>query len=208
MANSFDVTALETIDLLQGRLERIEYILYGDVDVAIDTSNGSSIYERLSAVEHKLQQVVLESKPLKELLKLYSNQPNLFHTPYSDSVPTNMDTATMLSVINASASLFSETASRLSSMNDIPIPSPELSAQLIALQPRIAKIEAIQANQLLEVRRLIERSAAIIEKWYLTNILENGEIWASLDKRIRQIEINIRQAKHAKQRDVILLGKD
>lgn len=114
----------------------------------------------------------------------------------------------MLSIINASASLYSETASRLSSMNDIPIPSPELSAQLIALQPRIAKIEAIQANQLLEVRRLLERSAAIIEKWYLTNVLENGEIWASLDKRIRQIEQKIRQAKHVRQRDVILQEKD
>lgn len=70
MANSFDVTALETIDLLQGRLERIEYILYGDVDMATGTIQGTSIYERLSIVEQKLQQVVLDSKPLKELLKL------------------------------------------------------------------------------------------------------------------------------------------
>ncbi|RKF60212.1 putative nuclear distribution protein ro10 [Erysiphe neolycopersici] len=208
MANSFDVTALETIDLLQGRLERIEYILFGDVDVAFDVSNGPSISERLLAVENRLQQVVLESKPLKELHKLYSNHPNLFRTPYSESVPTSTDITTMLSVINASASLYSETASRLSSMNDIPIPSSELSAQLIALQPQIAKIEAIQANQVREVRGLLERSAAIIEKWYLTNILEYGEIWASIDKRMSQIEQKIRQAKHAKQRDVIAQEKD
>ncbi|KAI6247687.1 hypothetical protein HI914_04462 [Erysiphe necator] len=208
MANSFDNTALETINLLQGRLERIEYALCGDTDITFDTSSQTSIGERILVIEQKLKQLISEFKPLEELLNLYSTHQDLFNILWADSVPTDLDIISMKSIINASAILFSETTSRLNSVNDIPIPPPELSAQLIALQPQISKIEAIQANQLLEIKNLRERSALLVEKWYLTNVLESGEMWASLDRRARQIEQKIRQIRHAKQRDGVRQIKD
>lgn len=98
----------------------------------------------------------------------------------------------------ASAALYPQTASRLTSIFDLPIPPAELSAQLIELQPRISKIESIQANQKLEIAELQARSAALIERWYMTNILQAGEAWAALETRLRQVEQKIRRVTFAR----------
>jgi hypothetical protein len=130
-----------------------------------------------------------------------ARHPDLFQSLHSDDLPTTLDTASILSIVLASASSYPSTASRLTSIRDVPIPPAELSAQLINLQPRIAKVEALQASQNADIMELRERSAAVIQRWYTKDVLGAGEIWADLEGRVAVVEQKIRRATLAKRLD-------
>lgn len=98
----------------------------------------------------------------------------------------------------ASSSSYSSTASRLSSILDLPTPSADLSAQLVELVPRIAQLEAVQAAQDAEIAELRARSAAVVQKWYTNDILRVGDAWADLEGRVEQGEQRIRRVTLAK----------
>ncbi|RAL68627.1 hypothetical protein DID88_007340 [Monilinia fructigena] len=149
MDNTFDQTASETIDLLAARLRRIEHAVCGHIDTTSITTSDVSIsaYERLADLEHVLHGLASKSRVIQDLLKLHAKYPDLFQSIDPDQLPTTLDTSAILAIILASASSYPSTASRLTSVLDMPIPSAELSAQLINLQPRIAKIEALQMSQ-------------------------------------------------------------
>ncbi|EDN95544.1 hypothetical protein SS1G_11422 [Sclerotinia sclerotiorum 1980 UF-70] len=72
MNNTFDKTALETIDLLEARLRRIEYAVCGHIDTTSITSSDVSIsaYERLADLEHVLHGLASKSRVIQDLLKL------------------------------------------------------------------------------------------------------------------------------------------
>jgi len=112
-----------------------------------------------------------------------------------------LDTASILSIVLASASSYPTTASRLTSILDVPIPPAELSAQLIDLVPRIAKVEALQASQAVDIAELRERSAAAIQRWYTMDILRMGDNWADLEGRVEGVEQKVRRAALAKRLD-------
>jgi hypothetical protein len=83
----------------------------------------------------------------------------------------------------------------------MPVPSAELSAQLIDLQPRIAKVEAIQAAQNADMAALRERTAEVIQRWYTVDVLRAGESWAELEERVEGVEQKVRRAALAKRLD-------
>jgi uncharacterized coiled-coil protein SlyX len=83
----------------------------------------------------------------------------------------------------------------------VPIPPAELSAQLIDLQPRITKVEALQAAQNSDIAELRTRSAAVIQRWYTLDILQAGESWAELESRVEQVEQKVRRAALTKRLD-------
>jgi hypothetical protein len=83
----------------------------------------------------------------------------------------------------------------------MPVPSAELSAQLIDLQPRIAKVEAIQAAQNADMAALRERTAEVIQRWYTVDVLRAGESWAELEGRVEGVEQKVRRAALAKRLD-------
>jgi hypothetical protein len=217
MENTFDKTAVETIDLLEARLRRIEYAICGEVDEATISTNNQSASKRLAELEHALNQLASKSRVVQDLLKLReylrmlgrthyrlftdARHPDLFQSLHSDDLPTTLDTASILSIVLASASSYPSTASRLTSIRDVPIPPAELSAQLINLQPRIAKVEALQASQNADITELRERSAAVIQRWYTKDVLGAGEIWAELEGRVAVVEQKIRRAALAKRLD-------
>lgn len=87
------------------------------------------------------------------------------------------------------------------SIRDVPIPPTELSAQLIDLQPRIAKVEALQAVQNSDIAELRARSAAVIQRWYTLDILQAGESWAELESRVEQVEQKVRRTALTKRLD-------
>lgn len=92
-------------------------------------------------------------------------------------------------------------ASRLMSILDVPVPPAELSAQLIDLQPRITKVEALQTAQNEDMVLLKERTAAVLQRWYTVDILQAGETWAELEGRIDGVESKVRRATQARRLD-------
>lgn len=218
MENTFDKTAIETIDLLEARLRRIEYAICGRVEAATSTTGKTSAVKRLGQLEHSLHQLASKSRVIQDLLKLRkfacslipaidnlylidSRYPDLFQTIKPDDLPTTLDTSSILAIVLASASSYPSTASRLTSILDVPIPPTELSAQLIDLQPRIAKVGALQAAQSADIAELRERSAAVIQRWYKVDILGAGDSWAELEGRVGQVEQKVRRAALAKRLD-------
>jgi hypothetical protein len=69
MENTFDKTAIETIDLLEARLRRIEYAVCGQVHESALSSNKSAT-QRLAALEHSLHQLASKSRVVQDLLRL------------------------------------------------------------------------------------------------------------------------------------------
>lgn len=121
-------------------------------------------------------------------------------------MPTTLDISSILSIVLASASSYPETASRLSSILDVPIPPAEQSAQLIELTARIARLEAIQESQSAELAACRERSAVAIQKFYTKDILKAGDGWAELEGRVEQVERKVRRAALAKRIDENVVG--
>jgi hypothetical protein len=70
MENTFDKTAVDTIDLLEARLRRIEYAVCGQVNEPALSSNKTSAAQRLAALEHSLHQLASKSRVVQELLRL------------------------------------------------------------------------------------------------------------------------------------------
>ena len=69
MDNPFDKTAVETIDLLEARLRRIEYALRGH-QVEVTTTTSESAAKRLEKLEYSLHHLASRSKVVQDLLQL------------------------------------------------------------------------------------------------------------------------------------------
>jgi hypothetical protein len=130
-----------------------------------------------------------------------SRHPDLFQSISPDEAPSTLDTQSILAIVLASASSYPSTASRLTSILDVPVPPANLSAQLIDLHPRIAKVEALHAAQNADMATLRERTAAVIQRWYTVDIVRAGESWAELEGRIEGVEQKVRRAALAKRLD-------
>lgn len=218
MENTFDETAFATIDLLEARLKRIEYAICGHIDPSALPTQKKTAVQRLGELEHSLHQIASNSSTVQDLLKLRTSNP-LMHTkivtdPPSDSrypdlfqaiptteIPDTIDTATLLSIVLAAASSYSATASRLTSVTDTPIPPPELSMQLINLQPRIAQLSTLQTSQSAEISELRERSAGLVQKWYAMGVIGQGEAWAEAEGRIGVVDQKVRRVALARRLD-------
>lgn len=70
MANPSDGVAIETMNLLDVRLKRIEYVVKGRVDSEIPPNTEASVYERLQSLEHVLFQLSSKSRVIHDLLRL------------------------------------------------------------------------------------------------------------------------------------------
>ena len=70
MDNAFDKTAMETIDLLEARLRRIEYAVRGQVGEAVLSDNKTPATKRLADLEHSLHQLASKSRVIQDLLRL------------------------------------------------------------------------------------------------------------------------------------------
>ena len=99
----------------------------------------------------------------------------------------------MASIVLAHASSFPETASRLSSLQTLPIPEARASTRLIALKPRADKAMEENFRQETEVAELRARSARLIEWWVNIGIVGMGECWADWEGRLRECERNATQ---------------
>jgi len=70
MDNTFDRTAIETIDLLEARLRRIEFAIRGQTDETTTPGSKASAAKRLADLEHSLHQLASKSRVVQDLLRL------------------------------------------------------------------------------------------------------------------------------------------
>ncbi|KAL5332665.1 hypothetical protein BJX70DRAFT_112055 [Aspergillus crustosus] len=138
-----------------------------------------TVARRLQLLERSLERLREREGVVGDLLGVYDRFPELFNpsstststiqTPSSpdDTSPSPQDLEPDLSpeslhppleiqksTILAYATTIPETASRLTSLTDTPIPPATLSASLISLQPRIASLAETQEKQAAEISEL------------------------------------------------------
>jgi hypothetical protein len=118
-----------------------------------------------------------------------------------EQIPTSLSSSNLLSIVLSSATLYPTTASRLTSILDVPIPPAETSASLMALQPRISKVEVVQEEQNRELVELSRRSAEVLERWYRISVLGGGECWAEWEGRVAMVEREARRQEAVRERD-------
>ncbi|KAI9866257.1 MAG: hypothetical protein M1813_001378 [Trichoglossum hirsutum] len=197
MENSFDKTASSTIDLLEARLRRLEFLLAGDTRSVLPQSRSDevavSVTERLELLEDGLNRLSSKSKVAKEILDLNTLYPDLFQSLPLEQIPTSLGSSNLLSIVLSSATLYPTTASRLTSILDVPVPPAETSASLVALQPRISKVEIVQEAQNRDLVELNKRSAEVLERWYKISVLGGGECWAEWEGRVARVERDTRR---------------
>ncbi|EEH02866.1 conserved hypothetical protein [Histoplasma capsulatum G186AR] len=216
-------TAADTIELLESRLRRIEYLLSGEsswtgeprrLTTATGVGDGEKpAMTRLAKLEYELKalankvpavrDVLALSRPFVFILVRYkaaaanlstdSRFPDLFQSihpittttttsssssssPQPPAIPSTLSQQALTSIILSYASAFPETASRLTSLKDLPIPPASLSASLIELQPRLDRLVAVQEQQAAEIAELRARSALVAKRWVEVGVLGGSEI--------------------------------
>jgi hypothetical protein len=70
MDNSFDHAAIQTLDLLEARLRRIEYAIGAQLNKTSTNSDEYSVTQRLARLENSLHQLASKSKVIQDLLRL------------------------------------------------------------------------------------------------------------------------------------------
>ncbi|KAI9804388.1 MAG: hypothetical protein M1825_001286 [Sarcosagium campestre] len=209
-ASSPQETTLSTLSLLESRLCRLEYAVTGSGP--LERANGvaapppdqtkidasSTVAHRVAEMEKSLQRLASRSKPLGDILALHARHPDFFHSPRDPSIPpTQLTTISLRAIVLASAPLYPTTASRLTSIVDTPIPSAESSAALMALAPRLARLELLQERQSRELAELRRRSAVALERHYEISILGIDRCMVEWDERVNVVEAGARRIEKA-----------
>ena len=114
---------------------------------------------------------------------------------------STFSSAEQLAIIDSCATLFPTTASRLTSIQDLLIPSAESSASLVSLHPRLAKVELLQQSQSEEMANLRHRTAAVLQRWYEVGVLAQGECWGEWEGRVMEVEKAAKREEAARSRE-------
>lgn len=80
----------------------------------------------------------------------------------------------------------------------MPIPSAESSTSLIALNPRIAKVQQLQDSQAAEIAQLRLRTAETLQRWYEIQVLAGGDCWNEWEERVGEVEKRVRREETAR----------
>jgi len=135
-------------------------------------------------------------------MKEVAAQPDLFNPQRLNDVPTTLSAPEILAIVSSSATCYPTTASRLTSVKDLPIPSAESSAALIAMKPRLARLELLQNSQEREMAELRLRSAAAIKRWYELEVLGASECWTEWEGRMTEVEKMVRRKENFRAREL------
>ncbi|MCJ1466840.1 hypothetical protein MMC07_005461 [Pseudocyphellaria aurata] len=207
MSSQEEKTALTTIALLEHRLQRIRILLGGNEEAEeflqdiSPWSKEQTVLARLAKVENGLSKLSNKSPALGGLLNLYAAHSDLFQPSTTDFPSTSLTTPELIAIVSSYATLFPTTASRLKSINDVPIPPLDSSATLISLQQRIARLELLQEAHARSVADLRLRSASVIQRWYELGVLGGGECWTEWEGRVMNVEKRVRRVEATHDRE-------
>jgi hypothetical protein len=208
MAVSTDETADASLDMLEARLQRVNYALNGDgeiEDASTHTSMDHTAAHRLRNLERQMQLIANRSPAANEVLKLQAQHPNIFEQATGAEQTNTLPLAPQAALVLAHAQLYSRVSGQLQSLQETSVPDPASASKLRELQPRIEKAAARQQQQANELAELRSRSAAAVERWYESGILGMAERWAEWEERMRDVEIVVRRLEAMKKREEELL---
>ena len=132
-----------------------------------------------------------------------ADYPEIFLPVSKDNANELFTESEKLATIISCATLYSTTASQLTSIKDLPVPVSEMFACLISLHPRLARIEALQNSEAQEITGLKLRTASVLQRWYEIRILAGGECWTEWEDKIVQVERSVRKEEATKLQDAI-----
>ncbi|KAJ5573989.1 uncharacterized protein N7459_008416 [Penicillium hispanicum] len=202
-----DAIAGATIELLEARLRRLAYLLGGATDwtgVPTEPEKPASLDEtvsrRLVRLERDLEKLSRNSPVVRDVIQLHDRFPDLFQPQPPREIPEGLSTRTLASIVLSYATAFPETASRLTSLNDLPVPDAESSAALIELQPQMDRLAQMQAEQAAVISELRVRTARVLQRWYEVGLVGSGECWAEWEARLEEVEREVRRREVIKER--------
>jgi hypothetical protein len=204
MAVSIDETHDASLDMLEARLQRINYALNGDgeiEDASARTTQTSTAAHRLRNLERQMQLIATRSPAASEVLKLQAQHPSIFEQAIGAEQTNTLPLAPQAALILAHAQLYSRVSGQLQSLQETSVPDPTSASKLRELQPRIEKAAARQQQQANELAELRSRSAAAVERWYESGVLGMAERWAEWEERMRDVEIVVRRLEAMKKRE-------
>ncbi|KAF7503487.1 hypothetical protein GJ744_003678 [Endocarpon pusillum] len=203
-------SALATLNMLEERLHRIEFLLHGASnalgipDSAPTQSAGDdAVSTRLANLENHLSRLASRNSIIQDVLDIYKHYPDLFVPAAETRPPSTQDISTITSIVLAHASSFSETVSCLMSVQELPLPPASASADLIAVQPRLERVQEVQAAQLREVSDLRARSARLVERWLEAGVVGQAETWAEWEERVRVVERGVRRMEFQREKQKV-----
>ena len=135
------------------------------------------------------------------LLEADSRYPDLFQSQPAYEIPASLTTTNLFTIVNSCATLYHTSASRLSSIQDLAIPSADACASLIELNARLARVGLLQDAQFTEIADIRSRSVALIERWYQICVLSGGECWADWERRVGKVERDVRRLERLRTRE-------
>ncbi|GFG09179.1 putative nuclear distribution protein RO10 [Aspergillus lentulus] len=207
MALENDAVAGATIELLEARLQRLTYLLTGDASwtgtptaPAKPASLDDTVSRRLFRLEKDLENLSRNIPAVRDVLQLHDRFPDLFRPTPPQSVPENLTTQNLASIVLSYASAFPETASRLTSLNDLPVPDAQASASLVQLQPRLDQLARTQKEQAREISELRVRTARVLQRWYEVGLVGSGECWAEWEGRLEDVEREVKREEVVRER--------
>lgn len=95
------------------------------------------------------------------------------------------------SIILSHATLYPETASRLSSLQSLQIPPAEQSAKLSDLKPRLTECQQTQQKLERDIQDLRQRSARCLEWWVKLGVVSMGDLWEEWEDRLKEVERHV-----------------
>ncbi|KAJ5134148.1 hypothetical protein N7526_005513 [Penicillium atrosanguineum] len=202
MSLGSEAVAGATIELLEARLRRLSYLLTGatewtgvPTDPEKPTSHEETVSRRVARLERELEKLSRNVPAVGDVIQLH-----LFEPPPTHEVPEGLSTRTLSSIVLSYATAFPETASRLTSLNDLPVPDAQSSADLIELQPKLDSLAQTQAQQAETISELRVRTARVLQRWYEVGLVGGGECWAEWEGRLEDVEREVRRREVAKER--------
>ncbi|RJE24990.1 Nuclear distribution protein, partial [Aspergillus sclerotialis] len=176
-----DAVAGATIELLEARLHRLTYLLTGDSNWTGEPtppskpdSLDSTVSRRLHRLEKDLEKLSRNVPAVRDVIQLHDHFPDLLKQTPPQSLPENLTTQNLASIVLSYATAFPETASRLASLNDLPIPDAAASASLIELRPQMERVAQMQDEHAKTVAELRVRSARALQRWYEVGLVGAG----------------------------------
>lgn len=208
MAAEGDAIASATVELLEERLRRLTYLVTGETNWAgVPTSPpkphsiDDTISRRLARLESGLEKLSKNVPVVQEVLQLHDRHPEIFASRQNpEPMPEDLTTENLASIVLSYASAFPETSSRLTSLNDLPIPDARMSASLIELQPRLDQLAQMQDEQTRAISELRVRTARMLQRWYEVGLVGDGECWAEWEGRLEDVEREVRREEVARER--------